>query len=76
MPDEIVADMAAHGFFGWSIPKEYGGAGRTTEALVVGALELSQCAVAYRARVGSNTGIGAQALVEDGTDEQNAGFYP
>ena len=76
VPDEIVADMAARGFFGWSIPEEYGGAGLTTEELVMGAMELSQCAVAYRARVGSNTGIGSQALVEDGTDEQKRRFLP
>lgn len=76
VPDEIVTDMAARGFFGWSIPKEYGGAGLTTEELVMAAMELSQCAVAYRARVGSNTGIGSQALVEDGTDEQKRRFLP
>lgn len=76
VPDEIVADMAARGFFGWSIPEEYGGAGLTTEELVMGAMALSQCAVAFRARVGSNTGIGSQALVEDGTEEQKRRFLP
>lgn len=76
VPDEIVADMAARGFFGWSIPEEYGGAGLTTEELVMGAMEISQCAVAYRARVGSNTGIGSQALVEDGTEAQKRRFLP
>ena len=59
----------ARGFFGWSIPEEYGGLGLTTEELVLGAMELSQCAVAFRARVGTNTGIGSEALVADGTDD-------
>lgn len=68
--------MAARGFFGCSIPEEYGGASLTTEALVMGALELSQYAVAYRARVGSNTGIGAQGLVADGTEAQKRRFLP
>ncbi|MGX1309103.1 acyl-CoA dehydrogenase [Amorphus suaedae] len=76
IPDEIVADMAARGFFGWSIPEEYGGLGLTTEELILGALELSQCAVAYRARVGTNTGIGSEALVADGTEEQKRRFLP
>lgn len=76
VPAEIVADMAKRGFFGWSIPEQYGGLGLTTEELVLAAFELSQCAVAYRARVGTNTGIGSEALVVDGTEEQKARFLP
>lgn len=76
VPQDIVADMAARGFFGWSIPEEYGGLGLTTEELVMGAMELSQCAVAYRARVGTNTGIGSEALVADGTEEQKRRYLP
>lgn len=76
VPADIVEDMAQRGFFGWSIPKEYGGLGLTTEELVMGAMELSQCAVAYRARVGTNTGIGSEALVADGTDAQKQKYLP
>lgn len=76
VPDPIVADMAARGYFGWSIPEAYGGAGLTTEELVLGAMELSQCSVAFRARVGTNTGIGSEALVADGTEEQKRRFLP
>ncbi|MCB1525812.1 MAG: acyl-CoA dehydrogenase family protein, partial [Rhodoblastus sp.] len=60
VPDDLVQTMREAGFFGWSIPEEYGGAGLTTEELVLAALELSQCSVAFRARVGTNTGIGAE----------------
>ncbi|MEW5422290.1 acyl-CoA dehydrogenase family protein [Amorphus sp. 3PC139-8] len=76
VPDEIVRDMAARGYFGWSIPEAYGGLGLTTEELVLGALELSQCAVAFRARVGTNTGIGSEGLVADGTEDQKAEYLP
>lgn len=76
VPAEIVQEMAALGFFGWSIPEEFGGLGLTTEELAQAAMELSQCAVAYRARVGTNTGIGSEALVADGTDEQKRRFLP
>ena len=76
VPQDIVADMAARGFFGWSIPEEYGGLGLTTEELVMGAMELSQCAVAYRARVGTNTGIGSEALVADATEAQKRKYLP
>ncbi|MEC9104577.1 MAG: acyl-CoA dehydrogenase family protein, partial [Pseudomonadota bacterium] len=76
VPQDIVDDMARRGYFGWSIPEEYGGLGLTTEELVLGAMELSQCAVAYRARVGTNTGIGSEALVADGTEEQKQKYLP
>lgn len=76
VPTEIVADMAARGYFGWSIPEEYGGSGLTTEELVTLAFELSQCAVAFRARVGTNTGIGSEALVADGTEAQKRRYLP
>ncbi len=76
VPADIVSDMAARGYFGWSIPQEYGGLGLTTEELVMMAFELSQCAVAFRARVGTNTGIGSEALVADGTEEQKRRFLP
>jgi len=76
VPAGIVDDMRARGFFGWSIPEEYGGLGLTTEELVQAAMALSQCAVAYRARVGTNTGIGSEALVADGTDDQKRRYLP
>jgi len=76
VPDGIVREMAAQGMFGYSIPEEYGGAGMTTEELVLAAMELSQCSVAFRARVGTNTGIGSEALVADGTPGQKKKYLP
>jgi len=76
VPADIVAAMAAQGMFGYSIPEQYGGAGMTTEELVLAAMELSQCSVAFRARVGTNTGIGSEALVADGTPEQKRRYLP
>jgi acyl-CoA dehydrogenase len=76
VPAELVADMARQGLFGYSIPEAYGGAGMTTEELVLAAMELSQCSVAFRARVGTNTGIGSEALVADGTADQKSRYLP
>ncbi len=76
IPEEIVAQMRKLGFFGWSIPEEYGGAGLTTEELCLANMEISQCAVAYRARAGTNTGIGAEAIIQDGTEEQKRKYLP
>jgi acyl-CoA dehydrogenase len=76
VPADLVQAMCENGFFGWSIPQAYGGAGLTTEELVLGALELSQSSVAVRARVGTNTGIGSEGIVVDGTEEQKQRYLP
>ncbi|SAL68775.1 Acyl-CoA dehydrogenase [Caballeronia choica] len=76
VPDDLVARMRTLGYFGWSIPCEFGGLGLTTEQLVRGAFELSQASVAFRARVGTNTGIGSEALVADGTEAQKRRYLP
>ena len=76
VPADLVEDMARRGFFGWSIPQAWGGTGMTTEELVLAAMELSQASVAFRARVGTNTGIGSEALVADGTPAQKDHYLP
>ena len=76
VPQDLVDAMRAAGYFGWSIPEEYGGAGMTTEELALANMEISQASVAYRARVGSNTGIGSEALIHDGTDAQKRESLP
>ena len=76
VPDDLVERMRTLGYFGWSIPREFGGAGLTTEQLVRAAFELSQASVAFRARVGTNTGIGSEALVADGTEAQKRRYLP
>jgi len=76
VPEAVVEHMRRAGYFGWSIPREYGGAGFTTEELVLAAFELSRCTPAFRARVGTNTGIGSTALIAHGTDEQRKRYLP
>jgi acyl-CoA dehydrogenase len=76
VPPAVVDELRRKGYFGWSIPEAYGGLGLTTEELVTCAFELSQASVALRARVGTNTGIGSEALVADGTDEQKSQWLP
>lgn len=76
VPEPLVQELRRKGYFGWSIPEAYGGLGLTTEELVLCAFELSQASVALRARVGTNTGIGSEALVADGTEEQKQRWLP
>lgn len=76
IPEDIVSTMRSLGLFGWSIPEAYGGAGLTTEELALANMEISQCSVAYRVRVGINTGVGSESLVQDGTPAQRDKYLP
>lgn len=76
VPADLVQHLRDNGYFGWSIPQAYGGAGLSTEELVLAAFELSQCSVAFRARVGTNTGIGSEGIVVDGTEAQKQRYLP
>lgn len=76
IPEAIVEVMRKRGFFGWSIPREYGGSGLSTEELALANIEISQAATTFRARAGTNTGIGSEGLVQDGTKAQKEKWLP
>ncbi len=76
IPEEIIGAMRRLGTYGWSIPEQYGGAGLTTEELALAFIELSQCSVAYRVHGATNAGIGSEAIIQDGTEEQKRSYLP
>jgi len=76
IPDDLVADMRRLGSYGWSIPEQYGGAGLTTEELALAFMELSQASVAFRVHGATNAGIGSEAIIQDGTEEQKRRWLP
>lgn len=76
IPDEIVQEMKDLGFFGLTIPEEYGGMGLTMEEEVLVAFELGRTSPAFRSLIGTNNGIGSAAIVFDGTEEQKQKYLP
>ena len=70
VPDTVVNDMRELGLFGLSIPERYGGLGLSVEEEVRIIFELGHTSPAFRSVFGTNTGIGSQGIVMDGTDEQ------
>ncbi len=76
IPADIVADMRTMGLFGLTIPEEYGGLGFTSEEEVLTSMALCYASPVFRSRVGTNTGIGAQGIVIDGTAEQKQKYLP
>lgn len=76
IPEDIVAEMKSLGLFGLCIPEAYGGLGLTMEEEVLVAFELGRTSPAFRSLFGTNNGIGSQAIVMDGTEEQKARYLP
>ncbi len=76
MPADLVAKMRELGLFGLSIPAAYGGIGLTMAEEVRIAFLIGTVSPAIRSIIGTNNGIGAQALVIDGTETQKIRYLP
>ncbi len=76
VPDEIVEEMRQIGLFGLSIPQHYGGLELTVGEEVQIIMELGHTSPAFRSVFGTNTGIGSQGIVIDGTEEQKRKYLP
>ena len=76
VPPEVVAEMAALGLFGLSIPEDYGGLGLSLEDEARVVFELGRCSPAFRSVIGTNVGIGSQGLVMFGSEAQKAAYLP
>jgi len=76
IPDDIVEDMKSLGLFGLAVPEDYGGLDLSMEEEVLVILEIARASPAFRSYFATNVGIGSQAIVMDGTDEQKRRYLP
>ncbi|RZS57276.1 acyl-CoA dehydrogenase family protein [Sphaerotilus mobilis] len=76
VPPELVAAMKEMGLFGLTVPEAYGGIGLSVSQEVQVNFELGRTAPAFRSVFGTNTGIGSQGILMDGTPEQKAQYLP
>jgi acyl-CoA dehydrogenase len=76
IPESIVQKMREMGFFGLSIPEEYGGMGLGTLGECVLNEEFGKVNACFRSRFGTNNGIGSQGILIDGTPEQKEKYLP
>ena len=76
IPPDALAEMAALGLFGLSIPEAYGGLGLSMEAECRAMFEFCRCSPAFRSAFGTNVGIGSQGLVMFGADAQKRKWLP
>ena len=76
VPADLVEEMKQLGLFGLTVPEEYGGLGLNTEEEARVVMELGHAAPAFRSVCGTNIGIGAQGLINAGTEEQKRKYLP
>ncbi|GAA1216274.1 acyl-CoA dehydrogenase family protein [Prauserella alba] len=74
IPDDLRAQVADMGLFGYAIPQEWGGLGLNLTQDVELAMELGYTSLALRSLFGTNNGIAGQVLVNYGTETQKAAW--
>jgi acyl-CoA dehydrogenase len=76
IPDEIVREMAALGFFGLPFPAEYGGAGAGDLGYCLALEQFGRTSAAFSNLIGAHTSIGSMSIYLGGTDEQKRRYLP
>jgi (2S)-methylsuccinyl-CoA dehydrogenase len=76
IPDDLLAKFSAQGFFGSSIPEEYGGTGMGDLPMIVITEELSAASLAGAGSLATRPEILTKALLAGGTDEQRREWLP
>ena len=76
VPDAIIAKMAELGYFGMSVPEEYGGQGMGNLVMIVITEELSAASLAAAGSLITRPEILTKALLKGGTDAQKQKWLP
>lgn len=76
VPDDLLEKFSAQGFFGSSIPEEYGGTGMGDLPMIIITEELSQASLAAAGSLATRPEILTKALLSGGTEEQRAEWLP
>jgi len=76
IPEEIFREAAELGLFGISIPEEFGGSGLSRLSRVLVHQMLGRTGFGFAGALASHTGIGSDALVSIGSEEQKRHYLP
>ena len=76
IPEHLIKSFKEMGFYGITIPKEYGGLGLGTLGYCLILEELAQANAGIRTHIHVNNSIGSKAIALDGTDEQKQKYLP
>ncbi len=76
VPDELIAKMSALGYFGMSVPEEYGGGGMGNVVMIITTEELSAASLAAAGSLITRPEILTKALLHGGTPQQKREWLP
>jgi (2S)-methylsuccinyl-CoA dehydrogenase len=76
IPDALLEKFSAQGFFGSSIPEEYGGTGMGDLPMIIITEELSAASLAGAGSLATRPEILTKALLAGGTEEQRREWLP
>jgi (2S)-methylsuccinyl-CoA dehydrogenase len=76
VPESFIRNMSELGFFGMSVPEEYGGQGMGNLAMIITTEELSRCSLAAAGSLITRPEILTKALVKGGTEGQKKKWLP
>ncbi|MGH0038378.1 MAG: acyl-CoA dehydrogenase family protein [Myxococcota bacterium] len=76
IPENFISSMAELGFFGLSVPEEYGGVEMGNLAMILTTEELSRASLAAAGSLITRPEILTKALLQGGTEEQKQAWLP
>ncbi len=76
IPEELLREAAELGLFGISIPEAFGGSGLSRLSRVLVHQMLGRSGFGFAGALASHTGIGSDALVSIGTEDQTRRYLP
>jgi len=76
VPDELIDKMGELGFFGMSVPEEYGGGGMGNLPMIITTEELSRCSLAAAGSLITRPEILTKALLKGGSERQKKLWLP
>ena len=76
VPDELIKKFSEQGFFGSSIPTEYGGTGMGDLSMIIITEELSAASLAAAGSLSTRPEILTKALLAGGTEDQRKEWLP
>ena len=76
IPEDFISKMAELGYFGMSVPEEFGGSEMGNLAMILTTEELSRASLAAAGSLITRPEILCKALLQGGTDEQKKEWLP
>ncbi len=76
VPEALIQQMGELGLFGMALPTDHGGLGLKAEQEVQVCFELGKTSPAFRSAFGTNNGVGSQAILIAGTEQQKRHYLP